>query len=243
MHDKQLLEPTPDISRLAAVFANSARSALCSALMSGTSWTVGKLAAYAHIARSTASEHVTVLVEAGIAREYRQGRHRYVTISGPAVGDLIERLGALSAAHFDTPHSLNASRHTQRFTAARTCYKHLAGRLGVDLAQWLVAQGYTDADFRVTPRGALLMERWGVAAAQSLTARPCIDTSQRLPHMGGELGNALCSAFFANGWIARVGDTRAVEPTARGIKAFSAASFDVARAMSMHPDSLGVEDA
>ncbi|MDN6100087.1 MAG: winged helix-turn-helix domain-containing protein [Corynebacterium flavescens] len=174
MHDKQLLEPTPDISRLAAVFANSARSALCSALMSGTAWTVGELAAYAHIARSTASEHVTVLVEAGIAREYRQGRHRYVTISGPAVGDLIERLGALSAAHFDTPHSLNASRHTQRFPAARTCYKHLAGRLGLDLAQWLVAQGYTDADFRVTPRGALLMERWGVAAAQSLTARPAL---------------------------------------------------------------------
>lgn len=118
MHDKQLLEPTPDISRLAAVFANSARSALCSALMSGSSWTVGKLAAYAHIARSTASEHVTVLVEAGIAREYRQGRHRYVTISGPAVGDLIERLGALSAAHFGTPHSVNASRHTQRHCCA-----------------------------------------------------------------------------------------------------------------------------
>ena len=105
MNQRVLPEALPDVSRAAAAMADPTRAAMCAALMDGRAWTPGELGRYAGVARSTASEHVSVLVARGLASEIRQGRHRYVMLAGEEVAGLLERLAALDERTFPTPPS------------------------------------------------------------------------------------------------------------------------------------------
>jgi hypothetical protein len=112
--------------------------------------------------------------------------------------------------------------------AARTCYDHLAGRLGVALADALVAAGHVELDSDagiVTPAGLVLLERVGIDAMSAgrgrrVLCRPCLDWSERRPHLAGTLGAALCRLSFERGWVRRVEGTRAVSITPKGQRAF-----------------------
>ena len=126
-------EALPDISTIATALADRSRAAMCAALMDGRAWTVGELAAYAGLARSTASEHVDVLVSRGIAVDARQGRHRYISLAGEDTARVIEGLGAAARSTLPTPPSLSAWTANKHLQQGRTCYRHLAGRLGVCL--------------------------------------------------------------------------------------------------------------
>ena len=114
-------EAVPDISVIAAALADRSRAAMCAALMDGRAWTVGELAAYTGLARSTASEHVGVLVGRGIAVDTRQGRHRYITLAGDDVARVIEELGALARNPLPTPPSLSAWTADRHLRQGRSC--------------------------------------------------------------------------------------------------------------------------
>ena len=224
--DRSFPERMPEISPVAATLGDPSRAAMCTALMTGRAWTVGELARYAGLARSTASEHVDVLIARGIAAERRQGRHRYVTLAGEHVARVVEDLGVLSETLLPTPRSLRTSSDEARFREGRTCYRHLAGRLGVRLADQLREQGLLDATWQPTEPGRDLLDSWETGLG-SLTASSCMDATERRLHLAGPLGTQLCRVFLDRGWITRVGDTRAVRLTKWGEAGFTGCGIDL----------------
>ena len=218
MRARTFPEPVPDISTAAAVLADSSRAAMCAALMDGRAWTAGELGRYCGLARSTASEHASLLVAHGFAEEIRQGRHRYLRLAGERIARIVEDLAVVSGTTVATPPSLGAHRAGERLRAARTCYRHLAGRLGVGLAE-------QHDDFQPTAGGLDLLASWGIPE----TARgiACLDATERRFHLAGPLGVSICQAFFAQGWVERIADTRAVRLTPGGVVGLAGAGISL----------------
>ena len=223
--DRFFPEAVPDVAGTAAALANRSRAAMCAALMDGRAWTVGELGSYAGVARSTASEHVDVLEAHGLITRVRQGRHCYITISGPETARVVEALGAMSASVLPTAHSLSAWTANKRLLAARTCYRHLAGRLGVSLAKHLQERSHLDPSWRLTDSGGDLLATWGLEKPRRARGEACMDSTERQFHLGGPLGTALTQAFFDRAWITRIGRSRAVKVTAAGREALAQAGL------------------
>ncbi|QGN49073.1 ArsR/SmtB family transcription factor [Micromonospora sp. WMMD558] len=212
----------PALARLAALLADDTRARICLALLDGRAWTAGELARLAGVAPSTASDHLTRLVRGGLLAEERQGRHRYVRLADPSVAQLVEDLAAHAPATPAPVRSLRAARADAALAYARTCYDHLAGRLGVLLRDAMLARGLLDATsgLALTPTGHDWLADLAVPATRlGATRRPlvrdCLDWTERRPHLAGALGAALCDRFLDLGWLAR-GGGRAVRLTPAG---------------------------
>ncbi|WNI21538.1 winged helix-turn-helix domain-containing protein [Streptomyces sp. ITFR-16] len=212
------------LAETAALFADRTRAAFCQALLDGRAWTAGELARHAGVSASTASEHLSRLVAGGLLTEERQGRHRYVRLAGPEAAALTE---ALSAYAPDTPRppNLRASVRQDAEARARTCYDHLAGRLGVAVADAMTARGLVTANGpTVTPAGrtwlAGTLDYHRPPGSRRPLVRNCLDWTERRPHLAGALGAALCTAALDRGWIRRIGSGRAVKVTPAGATAF-----------------------
>jgi len=189
---------------------------MCAALMDGRAWTVGELGSYAGLARSTASEHVDVLIAGDIVTEVRQGRHRYITLADEEIARVIESPGIVARSTLATPHSLSAWKTNENIREGRTCYRHLAGRLGVAITERLHDREFLDPSWQPTCRGRRLFTDWGIPDTALETATSCLDSTERRFHLAGPLGTGICTALFANNWIARIGPTRAVRLTHAG---------------------------
>ncbi|MET8120096.1 winged helix-turn-helix domain-containing protein [Micromonospora sp. NPDC005291] len=220
------------MAELAALLADGTRAGICLALLDGRAWTAGELARRAGVAPSTASDHLTRLVRGGLLVEERQGRHRYLRLAGPSVAQLIEHL----AGHAPTPSaptgSLRAATTSAALTYARTCYDHLAGRLGVLMYDALLADGRLDrsSGLALTADGWAWATELGVPvdvlrAARRPVVRDCLDWTERRPHLAGALGAALCRRFTDLAWITQ-GSGRAVRLTPAG-RAALAETLDV----------------
>lgn len=224
-----------DIAPVAALIGEPARSAILTALADGRALAATTLAAEAGLAPSTASGHLSRLVEGGLLRVETSGRHRYFRLAGPEVARALEALALLSPTQ--AVRSLRQSRHAQAIRAARTCYDHLAGRLGVAILDALVSKGTLrvrtgdtalpdpplgpgrEHEYLVTGAGQAELSRLGVNLDRP-TRRPatryCIDWSEQRPHLGGALGAALFERFVSLGWIVR-GERREVTVTPVGL--------------------------
>jgi DNA-binding transcriptional ArsR family regulator len=217
------------LAGLAALLADRTRASFCLALLDGRAWTAGELARAAGVAASTASDHLTRLVRGGLLVEERQGRHRYVRLAGPAVAQLIEDLAGHAPAPVTPPRTLRAASAGAALAYARTCYDHLAGRLGVLLHDALLDRGVLDraGGFALTPAGVTWLAELGVPveplrATRRPLVRDCLDWTERRPHLAGALGAALCHRFLDLGWTAR-GTGRAIRLTPAGRPALAAA--------------------
>ncbi|HEY7595518.1 MAG TPA: metalloregulator ArsR/SmtB family transcription factor [Actinophytocola sp.] len=227
------------LADVAAVLADPSRATMCLALIDGRAWTVGELARAAGIAPSTASEHVGVLAKAGFVRTLKQGRHRYVRLEGPDVAELIEKLSQYAGP--ERPKSLRASIRARRLAAARTCYDHLAGRLGVAIRDGMLATGLLDDvdGLHLTRRGRTVLEELGVELHR--TRRPvvkdCLDWTERREHLSGAMPAALLDRALAAGWLAR-DPTRAIRVHPAAGPAFERLGVDERRARSIEaPDA------
>ncbi|MDI3405235.1 ArsR/SmtB family transcription factor [Streptomyces cavernicola] len=216
------MSPLADTARL---LADPTRAAFCQALLDGRAWTAGELARHAGVRPSTASEQLSRLVEGGLLAEERQGRHRYVRLAGPEAAALIEALAAY-APDRPSPRSLRQSVRLSAEARARTCYDHLAGRLGVALADALIGRNLVadDAGLAVTPEGRAWLTgtlRYDhPAGSRRPLVRSCLDWTERRPHLAGALGAALCATALERSWVRRVGSGRAVRVTGAGREAF-----------------------
>lgn len=207
------------VARFAAVLGDRTRTAMCLALLDGRAWTAGELAQQAGVARSTASEQLDHLVAAGFLVEERQGRHRYLRLAGPAVAQVIEDLGAVSG-ELVQPSSLRSVRAHRELLAARTCYDHVAGAVGVALLDGLLRRGWlrSDDDLALTPAG----RAWtGDFLRSSPTGtrpllRTCLDWTERRHHLGGRLGAALRTELHERGWLLPATRPRALTLTGAG---------------------------
>lgn len=226
MLDAMTKDPqAPQLARLAGLIADETRAACLLALLDGRAWTAGELARHAGVAASTLSEHLGKLVAGGLLTEERQGRHRYVRLADAGVAHLVEDLAAQIAP--DTvhrPRSLRESSAGSAMARGRTCYDHLAGRLGIAVTDALTSRQFLtqDTGFAVTDAGLAWFAATGIPLVRTgrrPLARACLDWTERRPHLAGVAGAALCRHALAEGWCVRIGSERAVKVTAAGEQA------------------------
>ncbi|MFG3103762.1 ArsR/SmtB family transcription factor [Streptomyces sp. NPDC048182] len=217
----------PGLARLAGLLADGTRAACLLALLDGRAWTAGELARHAGVAASTLSEHLDRLVAGGLLVQERQGRHRYVRLADPRVAQLVEDFAAQVAPdRVARPRTLRAAGAGAATARGRTCYDHLAGRLGIALTDALTGRGLLrqDTGFALTDAGlgwfgtaGIPLERTG----RRPLARACLDWTERRPHLAGVAGAALCRHALTAGWCVRIGSGRAVRVTPSGEAALS----------------------
>ena len=215
------------LAETAALLADKTRATFCLALLDGRAWTAIELARHAGVSASTASEHLSRLVEGGLLAEERQGRHRYLRVAGPEVAVLIEDLAAF-ADQPSRPRNLRDSVRMSAEARARTCYDHLAGHLGVAVSDALVERGLVanDAGLALTEEGRRRLAESGVRIPERRGSRPmvrgCLDWTERRTHLGGVLGAELCRTSLEQHWVERIGSGRALRVTPEGVAAYRA---------------------
>ncbi|GAB2913175.1 ArsR/SmtB family transcription factor [Streptomyces mayteni] len=218
-------QPTgPDLAAVARLLADGTRAACCLALLDGRAWTAKELARHAHVAASTATEHLNALVRGGLLAEERQGRHRYVRLANAQVAELVESLAALAPPPAAPPRSLTAVGRQEALAHARTCYDHLAGAVGVAITDAMTRRGLLgwERGLGLTGAGRAWLAELGVtvpAGTRRPAVRSCLDWTERRPHLAGAVGAALCRHALDAGWVSRVGSTRAVLVTPVGRRA------------------------
>jgi DNA-binding transcriptional ArsR family regulator len=221
---------TSAVAATAALIGDPARASTLLTLMDGRALTAGELARAAGVTPQTASAHLARMSAAGLLAAHRQGRHHYHRLASPAVAQMIESLIAVSQR--DAAGSCRAvvtGPRDKALRAARTCYDHLAGQLGVALADALVGLGCLELSPEggaVTEAGLAFFRDFGVELGAAprggsrVFCRPCLDWSERRLHVGGVLGAALAARCFALDWIRRGDGSRAVSLTRTGERGF-----------------------
>ncbi len=223
------------IARMASLMGEPARTAMLVELMGGRALTASELARAAGVGAPTASAHLSQLVEAKLLAVTPSGRHRYYRIASPDIARLIESLMQLAVRTTAVPGPrLVVGPQDAALRAARTCYDHLAGRLGVAITERLVREGGLDLDderARLTDEGRRALADLGIdlpsgAAGGSrfdpLSCRPCLDWSERRFHLAGRLATHICQACVQRGWIRLRAASRAVDVTPPGRAALQA---------------------
>jgi len=220
---------TNQIARIAGLVGEPARTGMLLALMDGRALTAHELATAGRVSAATASRHLGLMVEAGLLRVERQGRHRYHRLASADVARVLEGLMQLAAQSAPAAPSIVTGPRDAAMRLARTCYDHLAGGLAVAIAQRLVEDGAVrieDDTAQVTPRAVPVLQRLGLEA-KALAApdgrrpacRPCLDWGERRVHLAGRLGAMLCTHCLQQGWLLQKPATRALQLTPRGIGA------------------------
>ena len=212
-----------NLVEVAALIGDTSRATMLAALMGGQSLTGSELAFLAHISRSTASEHLSRLVQAGLLSVTKKRRFHYYRIASPLVAQMMESMKVVAAIHVPPRYQPRSARD-EALLFARTCYDHLAGRLGVALADALVAGGHvqlSEDGSMVTETGIELLSRLGVDVARHtpgkrIFCRACLDWSERRYHIAGFVGAELLRRSFELEWLSRIRDTRAVIITPAG---------------------------
>jgi DNA-binding transcriptional ArsR family regulator len=230
-----------DLAAVGAVLADPARARMLAALGDGRALAASVLASEAGVAASTASAHLARLLHAGLVEVLPQGRHRYYRLAGPQVAELLEALARVAPPA--PVRSLREGTRAEALRTARTCYDHLAGRLGVALMATLIDAGHVtggdgrhdpdgalqdrlsatgrDLDYRLAPTGADLLEDLGVAlpspsADGTIPLRYCVDWSEQRHHVSGAVGRAIATRLLDLRWIRRIDGTRALRITDAG---------------------------
>jgi len=212
------------MSTVGRLIGEPARAAMLDALLSGQALRAGELAKAAGVRPPTASGHLHRLRTGGLVDVVQTGRYRYYRLAGPEVAEALEALSLLGAAGRPV-RSLREARAAQAFTVARTCYDHLAGQVGVAVHDALVARAALVAGgdgYLLTGAGEDLFGRLGVPVDDARRtrrrfARPCLDLTERRPHLAGALGAAVCARTLELGWLVRrPADGRALRLTDAG---------------------------
>jgi DNA-binding transcriptional ArsR family regulator len=233
-HSNGKHQPDVAVAGIAAAIGEPARARILYCLMDGHSRTGTELAMVAEVSPSTASVHLSRLKTERLIKVFVQGKHRYYSLEGPNVASALEVLSVLAGA----PRAKFVPNTPSRLRVARTCYDHLAGTLGVSLHDrfkalgWLVARSNgarskvigsqkDDNAYDLTALGARAFTDLGIDMKEARLLRrrfacPCLDWSERRPHLGGALGAALLKAVQKRKWVIQDLDSRALAVTTLG---------------------------
>ena len=217
----------PDIARVAALIGDPARANILAALMDGRALTVSELSTAAGVTVSTTSLHLRRLEEGGLVHPTKQGRHRYFALAGPSVAGVLESLMGLAQATGAT--RVRTGPRDAELRKARICYDHLAGEMGVAMFDAMMRQDILDVDtLSVTDHGRGFLTEFGIdldrlSQGRRKLCRGCLDWSMRRNHLAGALGAALWDRVQDLGWAHRLKDSRVVQFTPNGERAFSEA--------------------
>ena len=212
------------LAEIASLMGDPARANIICALMDGRALTAGELAWHAGVTPQTTSGHLSKLLDARLAAVEKQGRHRYYRLASPEIARAVESL--MTLASMGPARYRPTGPKDEAMRAARTCYDHLAGRLGTAMADALFRLDYVrlspdgEGLGSVTERGTrFLCGELGLdlgSGGKRPLCRTCLDWSERRPHVAGRLGAALCEHALGVGWIERVSYSRAITVTPIG---------------------------
>jgi DNA-binding transcriptional ArsR family regulator len=239
------MEGDADIARTAALFADPARVRVLLALADGRALAASVLAAEARLSAPGVSAHLAKLRDAGLVVAEKSGRHRFYRLAGPDTAELMETLARFSPSQ--PVSSLREGTRAEALRTARTCYDHLAGRLGVAVTSALLDRGalsgapdtrrrpgdrisaplrehpYTLGPAAEAVFGELGVDLDAVAAGRRPLLKFCLDWSEQRHHLAGALGAAVATRFVDAGWVRRRGQAhRALRLTPEGARALAA---------------------
>ena len=221
----RLMPEGPLIAETAALMGDPSRANMLAELMDGRARTATELGIAAGVAPSTASGHLAKLVEGRLISVLSSGRHRYFRLTSPAVARALETLMGLAID--GPPRYRPKSRCDEAMARARTCYDHLAGKLGVALAETLTARNQVilnEEGGLVTDNGRVFLSGLGVRLDGRSGRRPlcraCLDWTERRWHIGGAIGAAIADRCFELGWVEQQKHNRSVMITPSGERAF-----------------------
>ena len=210
------------VADIAAAIGDTSRARMLYCLADGRARTSTELALVAGVTPSTASVHLQRLKERRLVKLLAQGKHRYYSLDGPHVADVLESLSVLAGGS----RSTFVPTTPIRLRTARTCYDHIAGALGVAIHDRLRSLGWLsmaarDNEYELSRSGERGFESLGidVDAVRALRRRfafACVDWSERRPHVGGALGAALLTLALRKRWVSQDLDSRALSTTAAG---------------------------
>lgn len=213
------LDPRLDI--LGAALADASRTRILCELMDGRAFTNKELASAAGITPQTATAHLQKLQGAGLTSSLRSGRQVYHRLASAEVAAALEQLAHLTPSD----HLARAGRAGQEVRLARSCYSHLAGRLGVALAQALIRDQVvqvTDGTAAPGPHYEALVTRLGLTVPPGRPlVRLCLDWTERRHHLSGPFATALMTHALEAGWLARRTGARSLRITPAGQAAFA----------------------
>lgn len=214
------------VARVAAAIGEPRRARILYSLLDGRARTATELATAAEVSASTATVHLRKLTAAHLLNVAPQGKHRYYSLAGPNVARAMESLSILAGN--GARRKELAENATSPLRIARTCYDHIAGMLGVALhdrmheAEWIAPRAIGPRSvYEITRKGkaalaALGIDMEAVARARRRFAFPCLDWSERRPHLAGALAATLLRLALKRKWVVQDLDSRALELTPRG---------------------------
>ncbi|MGE7946911.1 ArsR/SmtB family transcription factor [Lysinibacillus sp. NPDC093688] len=216
----------PNMAEIASLLGETSRATMLASMMDGRFHTASELAYMAAIKPQTASFHLAKLVEGNLVSVEKQGRHRYFQLAGEEIAQLLESFLAISPP--PEVRSLKQSSQMKLLQDARTCYDHLAGKLGVQLTESLLNASYLkleEKQFLITAEGAQFFADFGLDLDDLKRKRrsfshACLDWSERRYHLAGALGQGMMTHFLSLGWVTRVPAIRAIKVTEKGRAGF-----------------------
>jgi DNA-binding transcriptional ArsR family regulator len=210
------------LANLSAQLADPARAAIVLSLMDGSSQPTGELQISADLSPSSASAHLSKLVNSHVLTVTKQGRTKYYRIATAAVAHAVEALSIIASP--GAAIQMAARSRLNPFAFARTCYDHLAGKLGVEIAFAMKHRQFIQPagkNFEVTPSGSAWLSDLGLdskelQSGRRIFATQCLDFTERRYHLAGALGAALLQRMVELDWIVKSRVPRAVRLTALG---------------------------
>lgn len=211
------------VASVAAAIGEPARARMLYCLLDGNARTSTELAIVGEVSPSTASVHLARLKEQKLVKVLSQGKHRYYSLEGESVARALEALTVVAGR----PRQKFVPGTPTHLRSARTCYDHMAGHLAVALRDrfeklnWLATDSVEADAYDLTDEGKKAVVSLGIdlEAVRSLRRRfayACVDWSERRPHIGGALGNAILQVALKQQWFVQDLDSRALTLTALG---------------------------
>ncbi len=222
---------TNQIAEIGLLVGEPARAAMLAALMDGQALTATELARCANVTPQTASSHLARLTSGELLKVEKQGRHRYHRLASPAIARMLEGIMQIASGTAPPKRKIAPGPRDEAMRRARTCYDHFAGRLGVAITDALVTQGVIELDDEaglIFDDGIEFLGRHGIdltrvppgrRVSTRPLCRPCLDWSERRPHVAGKVGASICAHFFQRKFVRRIKGTRALEVTPGGYEA------------------------
>lgn len=215
----------PDVAAVTKLLADDSRLSILMFLMDGRFHTVHEIAQVAKVKDHTVSYHLKKFYDMEWVTSFKQGRHVYYQLSNTKIAELLETLVTISPAK--KINSFNESKLFKELQHGRTCYCHLAGKLGVTFFNFLIQKDYLRLKYQqleVTPNGSVFFEQLGIDMQKvekqaGELAKPCLDWTERTFHLAGNLGKAFLKLCKEKEWIIQQEQNRAVTLTTAG-KAF-----------------------
>jgi DNA-binding transcriptional ArsR family regulator len=212
----------PNVAKVASLIGDPVRSRMLLSLLDGGELSASDLAHRGGASAQAASAHLSKLVEGGLLRARTQGRQRFFQLSSTEIAQAMEMLAIIAPK--DAVTSLRQHTLMQRLREARTCYDHLAGKLGVGLTEALTAKRFLTFggdEYNPTKPGERLFSQLDIdlnalRSKRRCFARPCMDWTEKRHHLAGSLGAAILDAFVQRRWILRNSADRSLKISAEG---------------------------